>query len=155
MDYRIEKKDAFKLIAYSRIFTVNNGSEGIPALWREYYQKEIFKKAPGYLGIHSKKKMNPKEFLYGIGCNADDVSIVPEGFVELEIPAFTWAIFTCEGPIPNAIYHTWYKINEQWPPESDYEKILDYNIENYSPKNNSSNKYTSELWLALRKKSES
>ena len=62
------------------MFTEESSEKGIPAFWEEYYQNEVYKKAPGYLGICAQEKEGAGEFMYGIGCDADDVKEVPEGF---------------------------------------------------------------------------
>ena len=46
MDYRVERKEGFKLIVYAKMFTDESSKKGIPAFWEEYYQNEIYKKAP-------------------------------------------------------------------------------------------------------------
>ena len=51
MDYRIEKKEGFRLLVYARMFTEESGEKGIPAFGEEYYRNEVYKKVPGYLGI--------------------------------------------------------------------------------------------------------
>lgn len=66
MDYRIEKKEEFRLLVYARMFTEESSEKGIPAFWEEYYQKEVYKMAPGYLGICVQEKD-------GAGCNPKDV----------------------------------------------------------------------------------
>lgn len=151
MDYRIEKKEEFKLLVYSRMFNEENSGDGIPAFWDEYYQKEMYKKAPGYLGICAQEKMGEKEFLYGIGCDAEDVEGVPEGFGILNIPAYTWAIFKCVGAMPDAIQDMWDRIYREWLPGAEYELITDYDIENYLPGDNTSEDYVSEIWIPIKK----
>lgn len=152
MDYRIEKKEGFRLLVYSRRFTEESSREGIPAFWEEYYRKEIYKKAPGYLGICAQEKMGAKDFLYGIGCDAEDVSGVPEGFEVLNIPAYTWAIFKCVGAMPAAIQDMWDRIYREWLPGAGYELITDYDIENYLPGDNTSDSYVSEIWLPVKER---
>ena len=151
MDYRIEKKEEFKLLVYSRMFNEENSGDGIPAFWDEYYQKEMYKKAPGYLGVCAQEKMGEKEFLYGIGCDAEDVEGVPEGFGILNIPAYTWAIFKCVGAMPDAIQDMWDRIYREWLPGAEYELITDYDIENYLPGDNTSEDYVSEIWIPVKK----
>lgn len=151
MDYRIEKKEEFKLLVYSRMFNEENSGDGIPAFWDEYYQKEMYKKAPGYLGICAQEKMGEKEFLYGIGCDAEDVEGVPDGFEILNIPAYTWAIFKCVGAMPDAIQDMWDRIYREWLPGAEYELITDYDIENYLPGDNTSEDYVSEIWIPVKK----
>lgn len=153
MDYRIEKKKAFRLLVYAKMFTDESSEKGIPAFWEEYYQNEIYKKAPGYLGICSQEKDGAGEFMYGIGCDADLVKEVPEGFQIILIPAYTWAIFKCVGPTPEAIQKTWEDIYREWLPGSSYQLIPDYDIENYLPGDNTSYDYVSEIWIPIMEKS--
>lgn len=152
MDYRIEKKEGFRLLVYGKMFTEESSAKGIPAFWDEYYREEIYKKAPGYLGICAQEKDGAKEFLYGIGCDADDVAEVPEGFQIIDIPAYTWAIFKCVGPMPDAIQNMWDVIYREWLPGAEYELIPDYDIENYLPGDNTASDYVSEIWLPVREK---
>ena len=72
-----------------KMFTDESSEKGIPSFWDEYYQKEMYKKAPGYLGVCAQEKNGSKGFLYGIGCDADDVKETPEGFRVIHIPAYT------------------------------------------------------------------
>lgn len=152
MDYRIEKKEGFRLLVYARMFTEESGEKGIPAFWEEYYQNEVYKKAPGYLGICAQEKDSDEEFMYGIGCDADDVKEIPEGFQIINIPAYTWAIFKCVGPTPDAIRKTWEDIYREWLPGADYELMPDFDIENYLPGDNTSCDYVSEIWIPVTEK---
>lgn len=152
LDYRIESNEAMKLLVYGRRFSEESSRQGIPAFWEEYYREEIYKKAPGYLGICAQEKNGDREFLYGIGCNAADVQEVPEGFRIVEIPAYTWAIFKCVGPMPQAIQKVWDAIYQEWLPAADYELIPDYDIENYLPGDNSAEDYVSEIWIPVKAK---
>ncbi len=152
MDYRIEKMEGFQLLVYSRMFTEESRREGIPAFWEEYYRQEIYKKAPGYLGVCAQEEMGAKEFLYGIGCDAEDVNEVPEGFEVLSIPAYTWAIFKCVGAMPDAIQNMWDRIYREWLPGANYELISDYDIENYLPGDNTAADYVSEIWIPVKER---
>lgn len=152
MDYRIEKKEGFRLLVYARMFTEESSEKEIPAFWEEYYQNEVYKKAPGYLGICVQEKDDDREFMYGIGCDADDVKEIPEGFQIIDIPAYTWAIFKCVGPTPDAIQKTWKDIYREWLPGADYELISGYDIENYLPGDSNSRDYVSEIWIPVTEK---
>ena len=77
---------------------------------------------------------------------------IPEGFEIIHIPEYTWAVFTCAGPVPKAIQAMWEKIYREWLPVSDYELIPDYDIENYLPGDPSSRNYVSEICIPVRKK---
>ena len=73
----------------------------------------------------------------------------PEGFRVIHIPAYTWAIFKCVGPTPDAIQKTWEDIYREWLPGTDYALIPDYEIENYLPGDNTSRDYVSEIWIPV------
>lgn len=152
MDYHIEKKEGFRLLVYAKMFTDESSEKGIPAFWGEYYQNEIYKKAPGYLGICAQEKDGAEEFMYGIGCDVCDVKEIPEGFQIINIPAYTWAIFKCVGPTPDAIQKTWEAIYREWLPGAEYELIPDYEIENYLPGDNTSPDYVSEIWIPVKER---
>ena len=152
MDYSIERKDAFRLCVYTKSFTAEGGEKRIPSFWEEYYQNKVCKEIPGYLGLCVQEKENAEEFLYGIGCDADDIEVTPEGFRIVHIPAFTWAVFKCVGPTPDSIQKAWDEINCKWLPEASYELIPDYIIENYLPGDSSSSDYVSEIWIPVKEK---
>ncbi len=76
---------------------------------------------------------------------------VPEGFEILHIPEYTWVVFKCVGPSPDAIQEMWERIYKEWLPVSEYELIPDYDIENYLPGDPSSKDYVSEICMPVRK----
>lgn len=167
MDYRIEKKEAINLLVCTKMFTDETSKEGIPAFWDEYFRKEMQRKVPGCIGVCAQQKMGDTEFMYGIGCIIDSEENstaeeetdglkaekdIPEGFRNINIPARTWAIFKCVGPMPDAIQNMWDKIYSEWLPGADYELIPDYDIENYLPGDNSADEYISEIWIPVKEK---
>ena len=103
MEYKIEKWDAMDLLVHAKDFHSETSETEIPKFWDEYYANDAYRKVPGYLAVCAQKKTDKNEFRYGIGCKASDVEGVPEGFEILHIPEYTWAVFTCVGPMPNAI----------------------------------------------------
>ena len=74
-----------------------------------------------------------------------------EGFERIRLPAYTWAVFKCVGPMPGAIQAMWERIYREWLPVSGYELIPDYEIENYLPGDPSSPDYVSEICIPVRK----
>ena len=123
MDYTIEKWEALDLLVHTRSFDAETSDKEIPKFWDEYYADEKYNKIPGYLGICAQKKAKGNSFLYGIGCKAEDVDGIPEGFEILHIPEYTWAVFKCVGPSPDAIQKMWEKIYREWLPTTNYEII--------------------------------
>ena len=151
MKYRIEKWDAMDLLVHARDFHAETSEEEIPAFWDEYYGNEGYRKVPGYLGVCAQQKTDGDVFRYGIGCKASDVEGVPEGFEVIHIPEYTWAVFTCTGPVPKAIQEMWASVYREWLPAADYELIPDYDIENYLPGDPASRNYVSEICIPVRK----
>ena len=152
MEYKIEKWEAMNLLMHAKNFHAETSEAEIPKFWDEYYAHEEYRKIPGYLGLCAQQKTDGDEFRYGIGCKASDVEGIPEGFEIIHIPEYTWAVFTCAGPVPKAIQAMWEKIYREWLPVSDYELIPDYDIENYLPGDPSSRNYVSEICIPVRKK---
>lgn len=118
--------------------------------WGEMDLLVYTKEVPGYLGVCAHQKTEGDTFLYGIGCKASDVDKIPEGFELLHIPAYSWVIFSCVGPSPDAIQKTWEKIYSEWLPTTSYEIIQDYDIENYLPGDPNSADYVSEICLPIK-----
>ncbi|MEN6316609.1 MAG: AraC family transcriptional regulator [Clostridiaceae bacterium] len=152
MDYRIIKKDALKVLAKIRTFTPENSKNEIPKFWTEYFSDGSSNQVCGMLGICEQVKTGSEEFRYGIGCECEPGSIIPDGFEMLTIPAYTWAIFKCVGPMPDAIQNMWTRIYSEWLPQAEYELISGYDIELYTDGDTQSKDYVSEIWIPVKKK---
>jgi len=150
MDYKIVKKDVFKVVVKTKLFSHENCTTAIPAFWTEYFSSGLNEKICGMIGICAQEKTGCKEFKYGIGCIDNDATTIPEDFEVLEIPAYTWAIFKCVGPMPNAIQDMWERIYSEWLPQAEYELISDYDIEVYTEGNSQSQNYNSEIWIPVK-----
>ena len=83
---------------------------------------------------------------------------VPEGFEKRTIPAFTWAVFPCVGPMPEALQDVNNKIYTEWlPATKDYEFAAGYCVEYYDDpskyeKGTLDEKYYCEIWIPIKKK---
>ncbi|BCK01294.1 AraC family transcriptional regulator [Anaerocolumna chitinilytica] len=152
MDYRIEKKEAFEVVLMTRTFNYQNNMTDIPKFWSEYLESGLDEKVCGALGICLPMDDETKEFEYGIGCCKEFLSEVPEGFQVYTIPAYTWAIFRCVGPMPGAIQDMWKRVYSEWLPQANYELVQGYDIENYTEGDASSPDYVSEIWLPVKEK---
>jgi AraC family transcriptional regulator len=152
MDYRIVKKDSFKLVAKTRLFSNETSQTEIPKFWSEYYNTGLANKVCGMMGICLQSKNDARTWSYGIGCEEKYVKEIPEDFEILEIPAYTWAIFTCVGPMPDGIQNMWERVYSEWLPQADYELIPDYDIEYYTEGDNTKEDYVSEIWIPVKEK---
>lgn len=152
MDYRIEKMNSFYVLADVRKFNDHDSFKTVPQFWGEYFKQGKQKIVCGEFGLCI-GTTNNNQFDYGIGARADKDAKVPNGFVKLEIPSYTWAIFKCVGPMPDAIQNMWKRIYTEFLPGSGYEMIPDYNIEYYPSDKTADKDYVSEIWIPVKEKS--
>lgn len=152
MEYKIIKKDAFKITMLVRSFKSENSTKEIPMFWSEFMKKEYRKDIPPMLGVCLPMKQGEKEFAYGIGAFNECVKRVPEGFSEHTVPAGLWAEFAVKGAMPEAIQKVWAKIYTEWLPNSSYEIIPGYDFEVYEEGDTSSANYKSWIWVPVRLK---
>jgi len=165
MDYKIEEKDAFTVMGASKMFKYASSYAELPAFWAEHYSTGKNEFVCGQYGmcIDENKDMSSDEnngtdeFEYLIADNYQPHKEVPPGFVTRVIPAHTWAVFPCVGPMPKSLQDVNTKIFSEWLPNSrDYEIAAGYSIELYSalsdfPKGNQDENYYSEIWIPVKK----
>lgn len=165
MDYRIEKLEAFQVVCKRK--TVEKSSEdgpaeGIHKFWDEctadgsirklvgYFPKEPVLK--GLLGICYSGSTEGLKFPYGIGVEYDGRP-VEEGLEIVEIPAHTFAVFTCKGKMPEMFTETYRKIvTEFFPQNGRYEYVPEIELEVYPSDNVEDPNYVCEIWIAVKEK---
>ena len=158
MDYRITKKDSFTVLGVSRTFGYENAKQEIPAFWEEHYARKKCRYVGGHFGINIDCLMGNESFEYLIADLYDPSSDIPEGFVTKTIPAFTWAVFPCIGPLPDTLQGVNTRIFSEWLPAlKEYEFAAGYCIEMYDhpdkyPKGTADENYRSEIWIPTTRK---
>lgn len=162
-NYRIEKKDAFTVLEKVEQHMIDNeaNKNTIPEFWVRSWQdgtvKTLLSNLSGskdLFGIcyNNKSIYSGELFDYAIGCScAPDVK-VPDGYRINTIPARTWLVFECVGPMPQAMQQAWHTIASEFVPSSEYELTYEFNIEAYSAGNMTSENYKSEIWVPVREK---
>ncbi|MFA7117528.1 MAG: AraC family transcriptional regulator [Sphaerochaetaceae bacterium] len=155
MDCRIEKKEAFKIVGRGREFSYDNSYQMIPKFWDEFCKKYCKVENPsskGIFGICLDIKKEGGTFQYLIA-DPYEKGPVPEGFKIMEIPSFTWAIFTCKGPLPEALQSVNTRIFSEWlPTNGEYEIATGISIEMYTMGDTTSKDYISEIWIPVKPK---
>ncbi len=176
MDYRIEKKEAFRLICKKKQVNHPQGETAtadISAFWTECAQDGTmqalckygrFDHFEGILGVCFSGEMADSGFPYGIGAelcddtngiavefNGDAVSEI-DGLSIVEIPAHTYAVFQCKGPMPDAFKNTYQQICTEFFPQSEYEYGNGVELEVYPSDDTSDPNYSCEIWIAVNKK---
>ncbi len=165
MDYRIEKKDAFKIIAKKKQVSCNAemttaeisqfwgqcSMDGtIPALCNYIPEGNIFGKC--IVGACFGKDTTDENFPYAIGAMYNGMPITDEGLVVVEIPGHTYAVFQCVGKMPEAFQKLYQQIYSEFFPQSDYQPCGGTDFEAYPSDDVTSPDYTCELWVAVEKK---
>ncbi|MEA4988973.1 MAG: AraC family transcriptional regulator [Anaerovorax sp.] len=156
MNYRIEKKQAFRIIGVSEPLyrEVEKNFEIVPQMWqRNAMNGTIEKLVPmvdgdpgGVLGI---SLCNEKEnWKYYIAVTSNKV--IDDSLEEYTVPAATWAIFSGEGPMPHSIQEMEKRIITEWFPTSGYEYGNAPDIEVYLNADPQNAKF--EIWVPVVKK---
>lgn len=155
MNYKIEKKDSFTVLAVSKEFHYETCKNEIPAFWQEHCKSANGKNICGMFGINIDEEMGNDKFEYLIADLYVPSSDVPEGCITRTIPAFTWAVFPCVGPMPTALQDVNTKIFSEWlPAAKEYTFAAGYCVEMYGdpgkfPKGMQDENYYSELWIPI------
>lgn len=158
MDYRITKKESFTVLGASRTFGYENAKQEIPAFWDEHYAQKKCRYVEGHFGVNIDCFMGNESFEYLIADLYNPVMDIPEGFVTKTIPAFTWAVFPCIGPMPDALQDVNTRIFSEWLPAlKEYEFAAGYCIEMYDrpdnyPKGTADENYRTEIWIPITRK---
>lgn len=165
MDYRIEKADAFKVICRRKRVEKPQGdlaTDDISGFWRECTEDGTVEKICGYadfdrfhgiLGICFSGEMADNGFPYGIGAEYNGTKVAEDGFDIVEIPAHTYAVFTCRGRMPDAFRETYRRIcTEFFPQNTAYEYGSGVELEVYPSADVQNPDYTCEIWIAVKEK---
>lgn len=164
MDYRIEKKDALKIICKKKQVTKPQGdtaTEDISSFWNECGKdgtiEDIcrygrFDNLGGVLGICFSGEMADSGFPYGIGAEYSGAPIGETALEIVDIPAYTYAVFPCRGKMPEAFQKTYQQICTEFFPQSNYEYGSGAELEVYPSADVSNPDYACEIWIAVNEK---
>lgn len=151
MNYRIEKKEAFKVYGIERIFDAVNdsASKEVPKFWEELLTNGEYDKLAKSSGNYPEsdtglcsvnaicdyRKTEGTTFPYML-CVVENPKSKAGKYKVVEVPDSTWAIFTTEqyeirndgGKSIRALNK---RIYSEWLPTSNYEKVDGYDLEMY------------------------
>lgn len=162
MDYKLVDKEAFRIVGYKLPTSMENGNcyAQIPQFWNETASSGgIARLGPlidgephGMLGVSvcCEPMTETSRFDYYIA--APTSQPVPEGMEAFTVPAATWAVFTCVGPMPGAIQEMQKRIATEWLPTSGYEFGNAPDIEAYFDEDGTKPDVRSEIWVPVVKK---
>lgn len=157
MNYKIVTKEAFRIVGVKEHFDMNveECMKNVPLFWQKTVQSGII---PGILSLMNREPfgllgvstcMNGNNLNYYIAVSSDKTA--PQNMAEYEVPAGTWAIFECVGPMPGAIQELQKRIVTEWLPTSGYEYANAPDIEVYFEGDQRAPDYRSEVWLPIIK----
>ena len=158
MNYKIVEKEAFRIVGVKEHYEMNvdEAFNKVPLFWQKAITEgkaakilSLMNKEPyGLLGVST--CMNGKDFDYYIAV-ASDLPLTDD-MDEYIVPAVTWAIFECIGPMPDSIQSLQRRIVTEWLPTSGYEYANAPDIEVYREGDQQSKDYKSQVWLPIVKK---
>ena len=154
MEYRIEKKPAFKVMGVSKIIDYGNGYSTIPKFWDEVFANPT-NKIMGVYGVCLDDEIKGDQFRYMIADDYDEDKAKSEGYEVKEIPEYTWAVFPCKGAMPQALQSVNTQVFNEWLPASSYEIAAGFNIEFYTDEKKyalgaQDPEYYSEIWVPVK-----
>lgn len=154
LDYKILKKDAFRIIGISAPLEqdIEKNFQTVPKLWARAAEE-------GIVPLLMEKMEEPKGILGVSVCFGENwcyfiaaasQGSLPEGWKEYTVPAGTWAVFSGHGPMPNAIQDLERRAVMEWLPTSGYEYADLPDIECYLTPNPAEAVF--EVWLPVIEK---
>lgn len=149
LEYKIVEKPQFTLVGLPRMFNSDTSYQEIPKFWDEVMGMESCPLL-GMYGVCIDE--DGKNFEYLIADNYIPWQELPAGCVTRVIPAFTWAVFPCRGPLPQTLQDVNTRIWTQWLPNcKDYRLAANLNLELYAPPAEKPEDTYSEIWLPVEK----
>ena len=169
MEYKITPMFPFKLIGFQKIFDAETAQREIPEFWDEICEKYAANVYAGNPPANPYEKALIDNCIGEYGVCIDDLEEgkfryliagkytggeVPEGMVLHEFPRGNWAVFSCIGPLPDALQQVNNRIFSQWlPGNPEYELDGNANVEWYDCTGEKDDPdYRSAIWIPVRKK---
>lgn len=154
MNFRIEKRDAFKVVGVSQeIFhDIEKNHVIIPEMWDKLRAEgklarlaQLIDAEPkGVLGVCRSNDDGPWNYVIGVACETEQ-----DGFESFTVPAATWAIFSGSGS-GVSIQQLESRIVSEWLPGSGYEYANVPDIEIYLDPGPDEIRY--EVWIGIKEK---
>lgn len=162
MNYKMEQKEGFTVIGFPAKVTMKDDQalQDIPSFWAKAAQNEWIPKLcahmdmamPGVMGFSMPAKEGEGYYEYVIGVVTKEPAPKLEGAKTYRIGAHKWAIFTCEGPMPDAMQNTQRRIYREWLPSSNYAIADGPDIEQYMQDDVYSEDSKNYVWLPVVEK---
>ncbi len=159
MDYRIEQRETFYVLAKTKAFLnekINEeGNHDIPDFWDKCLSDGTFDLlAKNRLNLDNYSVCSPvspekESFNYSVGVLCNEDTKVPGGFEKIMVNQGMWAVFQCFGNNGDCMDGVWKKIYSEFLPQSGYE-IRNYSDFEYYPSDRGN--LFCEIWVPVQKK---
>ena len=159
MNYRIEKKEAFRIIGVSEPLKsdVQENFQIVPKMWQTAMQNGTIPKLAsrmntplqGLLGVSTCNQQDEWRYYIAVAEEKEAGSYEQEAFDEYMVPAATWAIFSGTGA-NEAIQELEARIITEWLPTSGYEYANAPDVEVFIDPDPTTGRY--EVWIPVVKK---
>lgn len=163
MEFKIEKKEKFKIVGVSKRVPIQFEGENntILELAQSITEQQRNK-------MHQLANLYPHQVL-NVSYDFDDGFLEEKGHLthmigfattkenpfddleQISIEESLWAIFPNQGPFPATLQETTAKIYSEWLPSSDYE-VADIPRISFTKHNGTSENVYSEIWMPVKKK---
>ena len=143
MDYRIEKREAFEVVAKVEGFTAEEIANTILPFWSINGDgAEVFTNLL-HITRNAGEGVNFDTWYYSREMPGGEV---PEGYEVWQVPEYTWAVFKQVGE------EMWKRIYGEWLPQAKYELLQSVSHYVINQDTQSSPGDTGEIWLPVQKK---
>lgn len=157
MNYRIEKKDAFKIVGAKEHYSggIDESFAKVPDFWNKIKETDLMLKLcglmntelKGILGVCTEETCKDFDYYISVATEMD----TPAGMDEFIVPASEWAVFECIGPMPSTVQNMQKRIMSEWLPTSGYEYANAPDIELYFDGDQSAEDYKCEVWIPVKR----
>ena len=172
MDYKIAPMFPFKVIGFEKVFDNETAYAEIPKFWDEICEKYAKNVYAGNAPKNPWEKALVDNCIGEYGVCIDDVGggrfrylvagkytggEVPQGMAVYEFPRGDWAVFSCVGPLPEALQSVNTRIYTEWlPGNPEWELSGSATVEWYDCVNGEKTDpdYHSAIWIPVKKKGE-
>ena len=153
--WSIKQKPGFRLLGKKMHYRKGEQYTKIPAFWSECQRDGTFSQLitmdqgtpQGVFGLYPYENFNSDRQNYSLMVISDDA--LPKGYYEISIPATTWAIFDCQGPVPQAMQNGWKYLHEEWIMKYPFQHAACPELEWYSNANAYDSNYSSQIWIPI------
>jgi AraC family transcriptional regulator len=135
MEPKIVSRPAFTVIGMK--YRGKNENKEIPQMWDRFIPRtgEIKHKVNPHVayGVMGNYDESSGEFDYVAGFEVESSADIPEGMVSWQVPAQTYAVFTCTLP---TLIEAFQRVYQTWLPQSGYRRADGPEFELYDEKFN-------------------